>query len=270
MLLAVADVAAPLQTKFIQVHPTPRDPLVMVRTQGQTRAVLLIHGFKVHGPASKTVAEPIFHSWQQPGSTLVTTLGKDSDVFAFSYGQNVKLDAVSQSPALATAVRKLKGLGYSDIVLMGHSAGGIIARHLVEDQPNLGVTKVIQVCSPNGGAGMAALSVCREQEPFARSLSKEERKKCVNARAGIAIPPHIDFVCVVAALTNLGDGLVSCREQWTEDLQRQGIPALRLSSSHWTIVRSESNAQKLAELIRRPPARLSPEQVQALKKTVLK
>ena len=51
--------------------------------------------------------------------------------------------------------------------LVGYSAGALIARYFVEDSPDYGVTKVIQVCAPNGGSGWGKLTagVRQSQEP---------------------------------------------------------------------------------------------------------
>jgi hypothetical protein len=84
--LALAD-APPIQTKFVQVAPAPEKPSEVEPSAGQTRAVVLIHGFRAHPFQKSKVSQAEFHDWQRAGSTLVKSLAKDSDVFAFAYGQ---------------------------------------------------------------------------------------------------------------------------------------------------------------------------------------
>ena len=115
---------------------------------------MLIHGYKYH-LSSKNVAKPELHSWQNPDSHLVKALAKNADVFDFAYGENVSIDTIIHESKLGAGVNQLRRLGYSDIVLLGHSAGGLIARQFVEDYPNAGVTKVVQVSAPNGGSPLA-------------------------------------------------------------------------------------------------------------------
>ncbi len=137
--------------------------------------MLLLHGLRIHPISNAKVYEAQFHDWQMPGSVLVKALGRDADVYAFAYGQNARLESMAATPALANAVGKLRFLGYTDIVLLGHSTGGVVARLFVEDQPYAGVTKVIQVCAPNDGTSWAKLnfSVAKDQEPFLHSLTKK-------------------------------------------------------------------------------------------------
>src|SRR4051812_38634581 len=88
----------PIETKLIQVHPVPADGTVLERSKGQDRAVLLVHGLRLNPLAGAKVHQAHFHEWQKPGSVFVKALGKDADVFAFSYGQSVPLSEVSEHP----------------------------------------------------------------------------------------------------------------------------------------------------------------------------
>ena len=45
-----------------------------------------------------------------------------------------------------------------------------------------------------------------------------------------------------------GDGVVSREAQWSEDLQRQGIPAVILDATHPTAMRSHKSAEAIAKL----------------------
>src|SRR6266481_2076616 len=51
-----------------------------------------------------------------------------ADVFALAYSQEVGVERVAETPVLRQAVSKLKALGYREVVLVGHSAGGLVAR----------------------------------------------------------------------------------------------------------------------------------------------
>src|SRR5262249_34835333 len=149
-----------------------------------------------------------------------------ADVFAYSYGQNACLDDVVKGGGLADAVARLRKLGYKEVVLLGHSAGGLLARQFVEDNPDAGVTKVIQVCVPNGGTPSAKLRVHRTQQVFLDCLTEEGRKACLKARADKRVPPACEFVCVLGNTDGSTDtdGVVPCLCQWTADLQQQCIP----------------------------------------------
>lgn len=273
-LLVACLIASPgaVETRFAQVHPPAKAPRELQRSLGQARAVVLIHGLHVHPLHSMKVAQARFHSWQEPGSGLVKALSKEADVFALAYAQNAALETISQMPALADAVRALKRHGYEEIVLLGHSAGGVIARLFVEDHPGAGVTKVIQVCAPNGGTSWAraGFSVPKEQEPFLHSLTKAQRQKAADSRAGKTIPPETQFLCVVGTTTGTnGDGIVSRLAQWPEELQRQGIPAVLVSTTHFTVMRSSKVAERLAEFVRTPQPRWSERQRDVLQKQIL-
>lgn len=259
----------PIETKFREVFPPARD--AMERTPGRTRAVLLLHGLRIHPLNNAKVYEAEFHDWQLPGSVLVKALGRDADVYAFAYGQNAPVEMVAATPALVHAVGKLRFMGYSDIVLLGHSTGGVVARLFVEDEPRSGVTRVIQVCAPNDGTSWAKLnfSVAKDQEPFLNSLTKKERLLRNEIREDKKIPAHIDFLCVVGASGRYGDGMVACRSQWPRDLQNQGIPAVRLATTHLTVLRAPKTVEKIVEMLREDHPRWSAAKVQALRKSIV-
>lgn len=259
-----------IDTKFEQVHPPPKLKPIMERSRGQTRAVVLMHGLNL--VASKTkVHLAIFHDWQQPKAQLVQTLGKVGDVFAFAYSQNGTLETVSQAPGLTDAIARLKQMGYEEIVLVGHSAGGLIARLFVEDNPEAGVVRVIQVDAPNLGSSWvkADLVAKKDQDPFLRSLTKEERQKSARKRLDKKIPPNVQFLCIVGASSALGDGFVSIPSQWPDDLQSQGIPAIRLNTTHFTVMRSSKIAERLAELASQNIPRWTEETWLARRKQIL-
>ncbi len=243
----------------------------MERTPGRARAVLLIPGLRIHPLNGAKVSEPQFHDWQLSGSVLVKALGHDNDVFAYAYSQNTRVEKIAAAPALAQAVGKLRFLGYSEIVLLGHSTGGVVARQFVEDNPRSGVTRVVQICAPNDGTSWAKLNfgVAKEQEPFLQSLTKKERLVWNELRDDKKIPANVDFLCVVGATGPHGDGMVACVSQWPSDLQKQGIPAIRLATTHVTVLRTPKTAEKIAELVRVEHPRWSTEKVVSLRKTIV-
>lgn len=268
-LLLLGQVPEAVDTRFVQAYPEVKD--AMQRTTEQDRAVLLIPGIKIHPFNSTKAAEAVLHDWQRPGSPLVKTLSKDADVFGFGYGQTMCLESIAESPGLAKAIAKLKFMGYKEIVLVGHSAGGLLARVFIEDNPESGVTRVIQICAPNDGSSWARanFTVCKEQEPFLQSLTKKERHKQCLLRDKKKIPESIEFCCVVGVAGAYGDGVVSGICQWSADLQKQGIPAVKLNTAHFTVMRSPQTIEKISEMIREPQPRWTPETVEKMRKSIL-
>ncbi len=201
-LLGSAVTAAPVETKWAQVGPTPQLAGVLHRSPNQGRAVVLVQGLRPHPFSSRNAARPDWHGWQKPGSRLVRALAPDADVFAFAYAQTAPVEQVAQSAGLADIVRRLRQAAYQEVVLVGYSAGGLVARHFVEDHPGAGVTKVVQVCAPNGGTGWADnLPLVRKpQRAFLRSLSKSGRRQCLAERADRKVPASVEFVCLVGHL----------------------------------------------------------------------
>ena len=239
------------------------------RSENRTRAVVLVHGYYYH-LSDRNVAKALHRPWQQPNSPLVKELAKDADVFAFAYGQNATIDAIVKESKLASSVADLRKLGYSDIVLVGHSAGGLIARHFVEDNPDAGVTKVILVCVPNDGSPLASLSGAKSQQVFLECLTPEHRKKCLEERAKKRIPDKVQFACVIAC-TEKGsetDGVVPCLSQWSGDLRKQGIPAVLVVGGHRDVVREAELAKTVGTLVRDKQERWSDKQVEQARKEI--
>ena len=265
----VAPDPALIETQFIQVSPAGREGGTFQRSKGQKRAILLLPGLKIHPFSSYSGVAPEFHSWQKPGSTLIKELNADADVFAFAYSQTASVDAIADHPGLAKSVRRLESLGYSDIVLIGHSAGGLIVRRFVEDYPDSGVTKVIQVCCPNGGCGSAKFDsgIPSVQRAFVESLTREARMLCLKNR-NKTIPEKVQFVIVIGTGAGDGDGVVPIGSQWPEDLQKQGIPAFPLQTTHFTVMRSKPDAQTIAAIVREKQPRWNARQVADMKKTL--
>jgi pimeloyl-ACP methyl ester carboxylesterase len=214
------------------------------RSPGQTRAVVLVHGLRWRDILASQMSQAAFEGWQQPDSALVRTLKADADVFAFAYGQNVVVDRIARSAALADNIRRIRQIGYEQIILVGHSAGGVVVRQFMEDQPNAGVTKVIQVGAPNGGSDWGKGS----PQPFIDSLTKQQRMASLQGRSDKLIPAGVEFVCVISGAFT--DGVVLCACQWTEDLQRQGIPAVALNKNHHNAIASQEGANLIGQLVR--------------------
>jgi pimeloyl-ACP methyl ester carboxylesterase len=232
----------PVDAKFVQVAPGPQAAAPSVRSRGQDRAVVLIHGYS---PQPSHRAKATFHSYQHPGSPLVKSLAQVADVYAFAYAQTVAVDEIAGSTVLHQGLASLRQLGYTQIVLVGFSAGGLVVRQLVEDTPSEGVTKAIQVCAPNTGTTWSAVTV----SAFAQSLSHKARARQLQARLGTKIPEAVQFVCIVGNGLVEGDGVVSTGSQWPEDLQRQGIPVHLIHADHLHAARSRAGVDLITQLV---------------------
>lgn len=264
-------VHATVATDFMMVAPASAKGSDAARSTNVDRAVLLVHGLRGSAFRKEDAFEAHFHDWQKPGSVMVETLGRESDVFAFSYGQNVTVDEIAKLPALAEAVAHLEKMGYRQIVVVGHSAGGLVARLFVEDNPRTGITKVVQVCTPNLGSRLGNMDrLARDpHEPFVRSLSDKVRKRIARERAEKTIPATIDFVCVIGDGGGWGDFVVDDDSQWPPELRRQGIPAIQERTLHFTAMRSPRMAERVAALVREPQPRWEPIAVEAARRQFL-
>ncbi len=231
----------------------------------KSRAVVLVHGLYVHLLRPSRAAHPWIRDWQEPKGELVKTLAKDSDVFAFSYAQTMPVEDVAESAGLRDAVANLRKAGYKEIVLVGHSAGGLVVSQFVERHPDSGVTKVIAVATPFAGVKLASLKVgCpKVQASFIHSLSPE-------ARAKANLPPprkDVQIACVVCKLKHVeSDGLVPIRSQWPEELRKAGVPVVLANSSHFEVKRSPDAAKLIAELVREKLTRWTPTETERARK----
>ena len=283
------------EVKLAQVGPSFHEAADIQHTAGNDREVVLIQGLCIHPFSSKNISLANWQRWQRPDCPLVRALAKESDVFAICYGQNVAVQQIAESTDFRKHIDLLKKAGYAEIVLIGHSAGGLVARHFVEDCPHSGVTKVIQVCTPNGGSlwGHAEIGVRSGQEEFLSSLTQSARAACLLDRCEKKIPDNVEFVCLVghhevhvdvncsiplwkghavnvsANKLFYGDGVISSEEQWTPDLQEQGIPAVALPVNHVHAMRSEAVIEKLSQLVKQEQARLSADEVHATRQELL-
>jgi pimeloyl-ACP methyl ester carboxylesterase len=262
-------------TRFEQLAPAPAvafdGDAPPGRRPDQTRAVILIHGLRIHPFNAVAVGRAEPSRWQTTGAPVVRALAPVADVYAFHYAQTMPLDAVARLPALARAVRSLREAGYSEVILVGFSAGGVIARQFVEDTPGSGATRVIQVCSPNTGSNWSVLQygVRANQQPFIRSVARGERERAGRDRGDRLIPADVEMVCVVGIGAWLGDGVVSRSAQWPADLRSQGIPAVTATIPHVGAMYSGRVIERVAELATTPQPRWTPEQVAERKKSIL-
>lgn len=267
-LLGLLVLSVPPQTRCEQAAPLPRDG-VWARSPKQPRAVLLIHGYRLHFK-EQTVPVPELRGWQRAESALVIELARHADVFAFAYGQDADLDAVVAQSSLRRDIARIRALGYQEIVLIGFSAGGLIARQFVEDYPDDGVTRVIQLATPNGGTTIASLYGPSNQRAFLNCLTETGRRQCLKSRSAKRIPEHVQFVCVVSRYKQQeSDGVVNCTAQWTADLQAQGVPATTLNVQHREAPYSAAGVKLLGELVQRAQPRWQKGRVDQARQEVL-
>ena len=269
VVMVFAAPAANVPTELWQVAPAARGKAGWVNApRTKDRAVLLIPGLKIHPFRPALSTRPERHSWQEPGGDLVRTLAPDFDVYAFGYAQTAPLDAIVQSPGLCDAVTNLKKAGYKEIVLVGHSAGGVIARLFAASYPDAGVTKVIAVAAPHAGAEAAHMQIGypRIQAPFIQSLAPETR---IAARMATDAKNEqtIQMACVVCKLRRLdGDGLVNLGSRWPDDCRKCGVPAVLVPVSHWEAMINPMSAKVIGELAREKLARWSVDEVDKARK----
>lgn len=259
--------AATLPTEVRRVSPEPASWIpVVVR---KDRAVVLVHGLKIYPFRPQKAEQPELHDWQAPGSELVRALSPDADVFAFAFAQTLPVDVVAHAPKLRDAVVRFRAAGYREVVLVGHSAGGLVARIFAENYPD-GLTKVVTVATPHAGAGAANATggYPKCQAPFVHSIAPDYRA-AANRASNRAIDRRVQVVSVVTKLRGIdADGLLTLQTQWPLLLQQQGIPAAVLYDSHWTALRTPAGARVVAGLVRDPLVRWSPEQVEVARKVL--
>jgi pimeloyl-ACP methyl ester carboxylesterase len=246
-------------TQFTEVVPPVPVGQPLIRSPEQTRAVVVIQGYTVH-LTKKGDSSIVWHSYQHADSPLVKLLSQEADVFALAYGETLPVSDYADLPSLRQDIQSVRELGYREIVLIGVSAGGLIARQFVEDLPDSGVTKVIQVDTPNFGTKWAV-----GKDVFRHSLTKKARQEFLQERRDKRIPDSVQFVCVVGTGLVKSDGLVSIGSQWPEDLQKQGIPARTLHTTHLKASRSQAGVQLIAELVQESLPRWSAMEVAAMR-----
>ena len=275
-LVLAASCAAPCSAEVVtelwQVAPdTSGKPWVAPEAPGgKTRAVVLIHGLFIHPVRQGKASEPWRRDWQEPKSDLVKALAPHFDVFAFAYSQNAALEEIAKSLGMRDAIARLRKAGYKEIVLVGHSAGGVIARQFVENFPDAGATKVIAVAAPFAGVELANVKVGypKAQAPFVQSLSPDARAEAAKANKN-PLGKDVPFACVVCKLKLVDtDGLVSTRSQWPSDLQQCGVPIVHSSAHHFVVMQNANAVKAIAELAREKLVRWSPEETERARKVM--
>lgn len=266
--LAVALTVAPavdLPTKFWGITPNVVEVDLPKLKKTNDTAVVLIHGLMVHPfrPDLAEWADP--HSWQKPTGEIVKSLAADADVFGFSYAQTVSVDSVAISKGFRDGISALKAAGYKQVVLVGHSAGGIISRRFVELYPDAGVTKVLCIGCPHLGSDWAHLPdtiLPRTQQRFIQSMQRDVRESLAKEWT-TEMSPDVQFCSVLCKLPRLGnDTVVSLTSQWPDQLQKQGVPAVLVACNHFDAMKSEKTAKAISELMKGKIVRWTPEQVE--------
>ncbi|MCE9565585.1 MAG: hypothetical protein K8U57_26485 [Planctomycetes bacterium] len=261
--------AAELPTELWQITPERKGIFAGNPPRTKDRAVLLIPGLKIHPFKPTYATRPVIREYQQASSELVRSLAKDSDVFAFGYAQTVSLDAVAQSPGLRATVAQIKNAGYSDIVLIGHSAGGVIARIFAESHPESGVTKIITVASPHDGSEVAKLKIgyFKVQAAFVESLSPDARAQAARGK----FDDKLQMACVVCKVKGIeADGLVCLPSQWPADCRKAGVPAVLVQTDHWHAMLAPASIRTICTLTSEKLTRWSQEEVEKGQKVLFR
>lgn len=235
------------------------------------RAVVLIHGLLARPIHPLRAEKPDPHRWQKADAPLVKALAEDADVFGVSYAQTIPMDLIPLSKGLRDGVAALKAAGYKEIVLVGHSAGGVIARRFVECHAESGVTKVVAVAAPFHGSVWAKLPdfiVPKPQVPFIESMApylrQQWREKCLSE-----LPKGLQFCCVVCKLPRLaGDTVVAASSQWPEELQKQGISAVAVRCTHFEAMTGEKPIAAIVEVVNGKVKRWDEDEVATARKAL--
>ncbi|MDH3668140.1 MAG: alpha/beta fold hydrolase [Paracoccaceae bacterium] len=120
--------------------------------------------------------------------------------------------------------------GWRSVNLVGHSLGGLIARHLVQHRPELNVHRVVQMGTPNGGT-----EVARRLAPWALARwilgpvvgqvaafkPRAARIASVGSIAGTRAP---GWLSRRFGLRGPNDGLVTVRSAWAGAGARAAAP----------------------------------------------
>lgn len=213
------------------------------------KAVLCIPGLYPHPIRPEKATMPEMHPWFEPNAPLLAALEKEFDVYAFGYAQTVSLDLVADSNGLHSTIRQLKEAGYKEIVLIGHSAGGLIAFQFAERNPQSGVSKVIPVSAPYAGSELADLSLPlpRTQVTYIRSLSPQPRKDVLATMK--PFPKEIEICCVMCKVSRLpNDIMVGLDSQWPEEIRKQGIPTTLVNVNHFEAIKAPQGVAIVADL----------------------
>lgn len=216
------------------------------------RAVVLVHGLLPRVLHPNRAEKPEAHDWQVKNGRLVKALADDADVFGFSYAQTRCVDEVAYSRGLRDGLAAVKAAGYKEIVLVGHSAGGLVSRRVAEAFPDAGVTKVIAVATPFAGSGWANLpgfTLPKTQVPFIQSLSPDAREVCAKMRES-KLPADLEVAVVACKVSRRDDdSVVALKSQWPDDLQKLGVPVVLTPCNHFEAMTCEPVAKEVVRLV---------------------
>lgn len=237
-----------LPTTAWQLVPTVDGELTTPNVT-KTKAVLCIPGLYPHPLRPEKATKPEKHPWFEPKAPLLKALADEFDVYGFGYAQTIAVDGVALSNGLRATIAKLKSARYQEIVLIGHSAGGLIAHQFAELYPDSGVTKVLPVAAPYTGSELAELKLPLPytQVSYIKSLAPTPRLEALKER--LAFPRSIDICCVMCKVTKLPhDIMVTLDSQWPSEIRQQGIPATLVNANHFEILKSPQGVSTVADL----------------------
>jgi len=215
----------------------------------KTKAVLCIPGLYPHPFRPTRATKPESHPWFESRAPLLAALAADFDVYAIGYAQTVPVDCVANCTGFKTTIQSLRDAGYTELILVGHSAGGLIAHQFIERNPKSGVTKLIPVAVPYSGSELAEINigVPRTQASYIRSLAPTPRQDVLRAAANF--PSSVEYCAVVCKVTKLpNDILVGVESQWPAELRAQGLPATLVNANHFEILKSPQGVSTVVDL----------------------
>ncbi|MBF0439657.1 MAG: alpha/beta fold hydrolase [Magnetococcales bacterium] len=240
--------------------------LLAMGSEARAEAVVLIHGYfsgEDVWARSGVVGELESAGWSYGGSVTATLRGID---FKSSSVGNAKravylADLPSEAPLLVQA-QQLKEVvlaikkrrGAERMVLIGHSAGGVVARLFMVREPNMAMQGVITIASPHLGTDKAEVVGLLASTPFSMvapmmgadtlNRSKSLYDDLVRERPGSFLywlnrqpHPKSRYISVVRkdSFALFGDNLVPV---WSQDMAKvealQGMPlsSLTLGTNH--------------------------------------
>lgn len=269
--LLTLDPCVELPTLVWGITPEVKAEDLAALKRTKDKAVVLIHGLQARPIHPAKAEKPDPHAWQKADAPLVKALADDFDVFGVSYAQTIPMDLVPLSKGLRDGIAALKAAGYTEIALVGHSAGGVIARRFVECHPECGVTKVVAVAAPFHGSLWAKLPgfiLPKPQASFIGSMLPNVRRQWRD-KCGCDLPKDVQFCCVVCKLPRLaGDSVVAASSQWPEELQKQGVSAVAVRCSHFGAMTGEKPIAAIAEVLNGKVKRWDEEEVTTARKVL--
>lgn len=260
--------AQELSTALWQIVPHAEGEVRALNVTRQ-KAVLCIPGLYPHPIQPSKALAPEKHPWFEPRAPLLAALAPDFDVYALGYAQTLPLDAVASSSGMRSAVARLKRAGYREIVLIGHSAGGIVAHQFAERYPDSGVTKIIPVAAPYLGSDLAEIGfgLPKTQVAYIKSIAPQPRREATALLT--PLPKHIDICCVSCKITYLtNDILVNLESQWPPEVRRHGIPTTLVGVNHFDALKAPQAVEQVTLLAKSRLTRWNEEDVARAEKVL--